>query len=80
MASTKLRRGRGGKERLPSPACIRAEQLTLAPAGLPTHPRLTKRLAEPQPDPAWSVFDLDSAPVVKRLDLYLKIPRSQASC
>lgn len=31
---------------------------------LPTQPCLAKRLAEPQPHPAWSMLDLDLAPVV----------------
>lgn len=82
MAST-IPRGRGrrrGRARLPRPACGKAQQLTLAPDRLPT-PCLAKGLAAPQPHPAWSVFQLDPAPVVVQgLDLYLKIPRSQASC
>lgn len=57
QARTKLK---GGKEQIPVfPAWVQGEQLPLALDCLPTHPCLVGRLAEPQPHPAWSMFDLD---------------------
>lgn len=57
QACTKLK---GGKERIPVfPAWVQGEQLPLALDCLPTHSCLVGRLAETQPHPAWSMFDLD---------------------
>lgn len=59
----KTERGRKRKSGSPQPGPDPGRTADTSPS-LPTHPCLGKRLAEPQPHPAWSVFELDLAPVV----------------